>query len=58
MKTIIIMDFSTGRLSFWDLPKEYEETISDYVYNQLNFKESEVSYMVVDKVIVDDYRQW
>lgn len=58
MKTIIIMDFSTGGLSFWDLPKEYEETISDYVYNQLNFKESEVSYMVVDKVIVDDYRQW
>lgn len=58
MKTIIIMDFSTGGLSFWDLPKEHEETVSDYVYNQLKFKASEVSYMVVDKVKVDDYRQW
>lgn len=57
-ETVIVMDYTTGEITLYSLPEEYQDDTASFVYDKLRFKESEVSYMVVDKFKFYDYREW
>lgn len=51
---IAVLDYSIGKIIIKDVPREYEDLDGDDICTNMDFKMSNVEYMVVDDILPID----